>query len=190
MVEGSTSERSLFACLLGYFRPTREFITHIQNSLLSVTGCKRAYTGCLRPLSHKGSLAFHTCCDTVHLVLRTRDINIRAPVAECLTVELLQPVLTTQVCRGRDSNAQPSAWESNAINDCTTAASITKKRGADKTTLESKKHENIFLIVKIEKLKGREKCICVLYVGLDLIGGEEGGGLNILLPTTTSPSSF
>ena len=44
-----------------------------------------------------------------------------ASVAERLAVQLLQPVLTTQICRGWDSNTQPSACQATT-NDCTTAA--------------------------------------------------------------------
>ena len=47
------------------------------------------------------------------------------PIAERLAVELSLPVLTTQVCRGWDSNAQPSACGANALTHCATAAVAT-----------------------------------------------------------------
>ena len=39
-----------------------------------------------------------------------------APVAECVVVELSLPVFTSSVCRGCDSNTQPSACEVLLIN--------------------------------------------------------------------------
>ena len=39
-----------------------------------------------------------------------------APIAERLAVELSLPDFTTYVCRGWDSNTQPSACEANALN--------------------------------------------------------------------------
>ena len=44
------------------------------------------------------------------------------PVAERLAVKVSQPVFTTYVCRGWDSNIQPSACDANALTDCTIAA--------------------------------------------------------------------
>ena len=41
---------------------------------------------------------------------------------ERLAVELSLPVFTTYVCRGRDSNTQPSACGTNALTDYATAA--------------------------------------------------------------------
>ena len=43
------------------------------------------------------------------------------PVAERLAVELSQAVLTTKVCRSRDSNTQPFACDANALTDRATA---------------------------------------------------------------------
>ena len=53
--------------------------------------------------------------------------HLRGPVtltpnAERLAVELSLPVLTTRVCRGWDSNTQPSAFGANALTNCATAA--------------------------------------------------------------------
>ena len=44
------------------------------------------------------------------------------PIAERLAVELSLPVFTTKVCRGWDSNTQPSACGANALTNCATAA--------------------------------------------------------------------
>ena len=57
------------------------------------------------------------------------NIHLRRPVtltciAERLAVELSLPVLTNWVCRGWDSNTQPSANGTNALTDCTIAAAI------------------------------------------------------------------
>lgn len=45
-------------------------------------------------------------------------------VAECLAMELSihVPVFSTHVCRGRNSNSQPSECEANGLIDCATAA--------------------------------------------------------------------
>ena len=49
------------------------------------------------------------------------NVNL-TPVAECLEVELSLPVFTTYVCRGWNSNTQPSACEVNALTDYATGA--------------------------------------------------------------------
>ena len=56
-------------------------------------------------------LACQTYCDTGHPL---------TPIAERVPVELSLPFFTTKVCRGWDSNSQPSACESNALTDCVT----------------------------------------------------------------------
>ena len=44
------------------------------------------------------------------------------PIAERLALELSLPVFTTWVCRGWDSNTQPSTCGANALSQCATAA--------------------------------------------------------------------
>ena len=44
------------------------------------------------------------------------------PIAEHLAVELSEPVFTTWVYRGWDSNTQPSACDANALTHCATDA--------------------------------------------------------------------
>ena len=44
------------------------------------------------------------------------------PIAERLAVHLSLPVFTTYVCRGLDSNTQPSACEANVLTHCAVAA--------------------------------------------------------------------
>ena len=73
------------------------------------------YAGDFGPWRSEGSLACRTYCDTGHLFIVT-------PIAERLTVELSPPVLTNWVCRGWDSNTQPSASGANALTNCATAA--------------------------------------------------------------------
>ena len=46
------------------------------------------------------------------------------PIAGRLAVELSLPVFTTYVCRGWDSNTQPSACGVNALTHCATAAAF------------------------------------------------------------------
>ena len=53
--------------------------------------------------------------------------NFRGPVtltpfAERLVVQMSLPVFTTKVCRGWDSNTEPSACEANTLTRCATAA--------------------------------------------------------------------
>ena len=45
-------------------------------------------------------------------------------IAERLALELSLPVLTTHICRGWDSNTQPSACQTNVLTDCATAAAL------------------------------------------------------------------
>ena len=59
----------LFVCLFGFFRPTREFFTHMETSpagegLQIFTFDRHSW-----PLSSEGSLTCHTYCDTGHPLL-------------------------------------------------------------------------------------------------------------------------
>ena len=59
--------KSICFCLFGFYRPTREFFTHLETSPLPVKGFKFfTYARHSWPLSSEGSLACHTYCDTVH----------------------------------------------------------------------------------------------------------------------------
>ena len=70
----------------------------------------------LWPLSSEGSLKCHTYCDTGHLfIMVISEDPWLTSSAERLAVELSLPVLTTWVCRGWDSNTQPSACRANAL---------------------------------------------------------------------------
>ena len=80
------------------------------------------YARQLWPLSSEGSLEFYTFCDTGHtFIIHFRGPVTLIPIAERFTVELSLPVLTTLVCRGWDSNNQPSACGANALTHCATA---------------------------------------------------------------------
>ena len=66
----------------------------------------------------EGSLACHTYCDTGHTFIING--HLRGPVtltpnAEQLAVELSLSFFTTDVCRGWDSNTQPSACGVKAV---------------------------------------------------------------------------
>ena len=78
-----------FVCfVLGVYRPTREFFTHMETSRYSW------------PLSSEGSLTCHTYCDR-GLPPYNGDIRgpvTLTPVAEHLAVELSLAVITTLVC--------------------------------------------------------------------------------------------
>ena len=58
-----------------------------------------------------------------------------APIAERLAVELSLPVFTTYVCRGWDSNTQPSACEANALNPLRHRRSLWRGRTVFEDTL-------------------------------------------------------
>ena len=72
------------------------------------------------PVSSEVSLACHMYCETYNGHLR--GPVILTPIAERLAMELLLPVFTTWVCRGWDSNTQPSACEANAVTHSAIAA--------------------------------------------------------------------
>ena len=58
---------SLFVCLFGVFRPTREFFTYMETSPWPVKGLQiLTYPLHSWQLSSKVSLAYHTYCDTGH----------------------------------------------------------------------------------------------------------------------------
>ena len=64
-----------------------------------------------------------------HLLWHGASVYLRGPVtltpiAERLAVEQSLPIFTTKVCRGWDSNTQPSAFEANALAHCATAAVV------------------------------------------------------------------
>ena len=98
------------------FRPTREFFTHMETSLLPAKGCfwpTRMHTW---PLSSDDSLACNTYCVTGHPFIMVR----LTPVVEPIAVELSLSVFRSWVCRSRDSNTLPSACEANGLTDCVT----------------------------------------------------------------------
>ena len=82
------------------------------------------YVRHLWPLSSEGSLACHAFCDTGHafIIVISEDVCHSHHNAERLAVELSLPVLASWVCRGWDSNTQPSAFGANALTHCATAA--------------------------------------------------------------------
>ena len=117
--------RLIFFCLLGVYRPTREFFTYTETSPLPVKGCK------FWPLlgTHSHWTEFFS---VPHLLWNGASVQngyLRGPVtltliAEGLAVELSLPVFATYVCRGWDSNTQPSACGANALTHCATTAAI------------------------------------------------------------------
>ena len=73
-------------------------------------------------LTSESSLACHTYCDKAHpfIMVISEDL-CHTPNAERLAMELSRPVWPTHVCRGKDSNTQPSACGENAIIHCAIA---------------------------------------------------------------------
>lgn len=55
-----------FVLVLGCLRPTWEFFTHLEASLLLVKGCTVWPKFSLTAIEREGSLAYHTYCDTGH----------------------------------------------------------------------------------------------------------------------------
>ena len=103
---------SLFDCF-GVFVPLKNFLTHIETSLLPVNGCKcRSMLG---THDHWAGRFF----SVPHLLWHGTSIyngNLRGPVtltpiAEHLAVELSLPVFTTYVCCSWNLNTQPSVCE-------------------------------------------------------------------------------
>ena len=110
----------LFVCLFGVFRPTRGFFTHMETSPSLVKGCE------FWPVLgihghwavHVGSLTCHTYCDTRHPFI----IVISEDLWHTCCWAFSSGAVTTKVCRGWDSNTQPSSCEVNALAHCATAA--------------------------------------------------------------------
>ena len=67
------------------------------------------------PLNSEGFLECNTYCDTGVRLLWSSPRTLDTHVYCRAFVELSLPVFTTQVCRGWDSNTQPSASDSNAL---------------------------------------------------------------------------
>ena len=120
----------LFVCLfvLGVYCPTREFFTYIETStsLLPVKGCE--FKPMLGTNSYWAVRVLWRAPPTVKGV-SVYNCHLRGPVTltlveERLAMELSLPVFTTYVCRGWDSNNQPSACKANALTHCTTAAIV------------------------------------------------------------------
>ena len=101
------------------------FCTHMETLSLLAKGCKFGHM-----LSTHGHWAVWGSFSVPHLRWhgasvyngRLRGPVTFAPVAERLAVELSLPVFTTKICRGWDSNTQPSAFGTNALIHCATAA--------------------------------------------------------------------
>ena len=113
----------LVACL-GFILPLEIFFTHMETSPLPMKDCK------FWPMlgTHDEMWEFFS---VPHLLWHGAFVNngrhlrglvTLTPIAERLTVELSLPVFITSVCRDWDSNTQPSACGSNALNHCTAAA--------------------------------------------------------------------
>ena len=77
---------------------------------------------------HIEQWGFHTYCDTGHPFIMVISEDTHTYIAEDWAVELSLPVSTTWVCRGWDSNTQPSACEANAQTHCATAVVWTIRR--------------------------------------------------------------
>ena len=107
---------SLFDCLFGVYRPTRDF---------SLIWTRHHYRwSALVAIEHLGF------CSVPNLLWQGASVyngHLQGPVtltliAEGLAVELSLPIFTTYVCRGWDSNTQFYACGANALTHCATAS--------------------------------------------------------------------
>ena len=77
------------------------------------------YARHLWPMSKGGSLACYTYCETGHPLTMVISEDPRDTHNYCWAVG--SGTVTTKVCRGWDSNTQPSACDANALTDWATA---------------------------------------------------------------------
>ena len=105
----------MFVSLFGVYHSCED-VTITDEGLQILTYARHSW-----PLSSERSLACHTYCDREHLFIMVISVTL-TPIAERLAVELSLTVFTTKVCRGWDSNTQPSVWWANALTNCNTAA--------------------------------------------------------------------
>ena len=104
------------------FRPARELFTYMETAPLLVKDCKFWPMLALMDIEQWGffsvpHLLWHGT--SVYNGHRRGPLTL-APVTDHLGVETSLPVLTTQVCRGCDSNTQTSKHKANVLNDCVT----------------------------------------------------------------------
>ena len=110
----------MFVWLFGEFRSTRELFTHMETSPLPVEGCKFDLCSALMAIEQWG---FLSVSNLLWYGAYVCNGHFQGPVtltpsAERLVVELSLPVFTTKICRGWDSNTQPSAVGANDITHC------------------------------------------------------------------------
>ena len=96
----------------------------LEMSLLPVKGCK--FWPMLGTHGH-WQVSVLQCATPIWHGASIYNGHIRGPVtltpfAKCLAVERSQPVFTTKVCCGWDSNTQPSTYGDNALTHCAIAA--------------------------------------------------------------------
>ena len=83
----------------------------------------RYIRGMLTNSGGEGSLACHTYCDTGHpFIMVISEGPWHHTCCRTFGSGAVTTCLTTYICRGWDSNIQPSAWEVNALSHCATAA--------------------------------------------------------------------
>ena len=106
--------KTMFICVffVWVFHPTGELFTHTKMSSIPVKGCTF-----LSMISAPLAIEQWGFFSAPHLLWHVTYVYkgypwgpvTLTPVAECLTVELSLPVLTTKVSRGWDSNTRPTA---------------------------------------------------------------------------------
>ena len=112
----------LFVCLFVWGLSSYSRIFHLYGDAIIASGRVHIFNSARHswPFSSEGSSACHTYCVNVYNGHLRGPVKL-APIAERLAVELSLTVFSTNVCRGWDSNTQPSACGENALTRCATA---------------------------------------------------------------------
>ena len=114
-------------CIFTYSNPHKIYVPIENFSILETSPlpvkCFKFWlfnNGTVKVLSRK-QLLWHGPTLYIHYL---RGPQTLTPFAERLAVRLSLSVFTTKVCRGWNSNIQPSTCEANALTDCVTAADV------------------------------------------------------------------
>ena len=116
----NTSPYCLYVCLIGVWRPTREFFTHMESSPLPVKDCK--FWPMLGTYDHCGILSTYCKEGNPFIIVISEEpwySNLLPTVWQCSCHYLC---LRLRSVAGWDSNTQLSAFVANALRNCATAA--------------------------------------------------------------------
>ena len=105
----------LFVCLFGVYGLTQEFFTHMETSSLPVNGCK--FSTLLGTRGHWAVRDLQRATHTVSLFIMviSEDCDTHTYCRAFSSGAVTTCFFRTKVCRGWDSNTQPSACGPNAL---------------------------------------------------------------------------